>query len=85
MSEFVFDETATWIDDAEARPGVAYVLSSGSTVVFGSKDAAAGGTFKVQFEEPTGSNPLVEMLMQGAAAGASAEVKQALTDASKSK
>jgi hypothetical protein len=32
----------------------------------------------VQFEEPSGSNPLVEMLIKGAAGGAASEVQKAL-------
>ena len=52
------------------------MLSSGSTLAFGGQEP--GRSFKVQFEEPSGANPLVEMLLKGAAAGASPEVKRAL-------
>jgi hypothetical protein len=93
VGESVFDSSSTWIDGEEARPNVAYVLSVGSSLAFGSQGGGggasegpgAGGSLRVEFEEPSGSNPLVEMLLQGAAAGASAEVQQALSDASSEK
>lgn len=84
VGESVFDDSSTWIDGDQARPNVAYVLSNGSRVAFGgvTSDADGGVTsdaaFVVEFEEPSGANPLVEMLMQGAAAGASPEVRKAL-------
>jgi hypothetical protein len=34
--------------------------------------------YVVEFEEPSGANPMVEMLMQGMAASADASVKQTL-------
>ncbi|GBF98264.1 hypothetical protein Rsub_10927 [Raphidocelis subcapitata] len=77
VGEEVFDSSATWIDGDEARPRVAYVLSSGSTLEFGAR-GAPGAAFAVAFEEPSGANPLVEMLLRGAAAGASDEVRRAL-------
>jgi hypothetical protein len=75
VGEEVFDSTATFIDGDEARPRVSYVLSAGSALAFGAPGAAP---YVVRFEEPSGANPLVEMLLRGAAAGASPEVKRAL-------
>jgi len=77
VGESVFDDTNTWVDGSQLRSNVAYVLQAGAMVAFGSSEAA-GEKFTVNFEEPTGSNPLVEMLMQGAMAGASADVKKAM-------
>ncbi|KAI8467523.1 MAG: hypothetical protein J3K34DRAFT_370257 [Monoraphidium minutum] len=81
VGESVFDDSRTWVDGSEARPNVAYVLPTGARLAFGSADGKLGGSFRVEFEEPSGSNPLVEMLIQGAAAGASAEVRAVLGDA----
>lgn len=72
QGESVFDRTYTWIDEQEARPNVSYVLASGSTVAFGEQQQ----TYVVEFEEPSGSNPLMEMMMQGMASNP--EVKKAL-------
>jgi hypothetical protein len=77
VGEEVFDASATWIDGDEARPRVAYVLSSGSALEFAARGEPRAA-FTVAFEEPSGANPLVEMLLRGAAAGASDEVKRAL-------
>jgi hypothetical protein len=37
-------------------------------------------SFVVEFEEPSGSNPLVEMMMKGMAASADAQVQKELTE-----
>lgn len=84
VGESVFDATGTFVDGAEARPNVAYVLADGAVVSFGAPDESGGSggsgsrSFRVRFDEPSGANPLVEMLIAGAAAGASPEVKKAL-------
>jgi DNA-binding IclR family transcriptional regulator len=76
------DALATWsgrsgcfINGTEARSGVRYVLGVGSRLAFGS---AAAGDYVVAFTESSGANPLVSMLMDGLAAGASPDVRDAL-------
>uniref|UniRef100_A0A383WP24 FHA domain-containing protein n=1 Tax=Tetradesmus obliquus TaxID=3088 RepID=A0A383WP24_TETOB len=76
QGESVFDRTYTWIDDAEARANVSYVLASGSTLAFGEQQQS----FMVEFEEPSGTNPLVEMMMKGMAAGADVQVQKELSE-----
>jgi hypothetical protein len=80
VGEDVFDATNTFIDGDEARPRVSYVLAAGSTLAFGGSGGGGGASFVVRFEEPTGSNPLVEMLMRGVTAGASPDVRRALEE-----
>eukprot|EP00775_Hariotina_reticulata_P004609 gene4609-4863_t len=76
QGEFVFDRTYTWIDDAEARPNVSYVLASGSVLSFGNQQQS----YSIEFEEPAGSNPLLEMMMKGMAASAAPDVQKELSD-----
>lgn len=52
LGEEVWDDTATWIDGAQARPNVQYVLSSGSRLSFGGCED--GSSFTISFEEPSG-------------------------------
>jgi pSer/pThr/pTyr-binding forkhead associated (FHA) protein len=59
---FVLDDSRSWLDGAQMRPNVAYVLGSGARLEFG---AQGGVSYTVEFEEGSGANPLVEMLMQG--------------------
>eukprot|EP00882_Tetradesmus_deserticola_P006875 GHRQ01007242.1.p1 GENE.GHRQ01007242.1~~GHRQ01007242.1.p1 ORF type:complete len:170 (+),score=30.73 GHRQ01007242.1:122-631(+) len=75
QGESVFDRTYTWIDDTEARANVSYVLASGSALAFGEQQQA----FVVEFEEPSGANPLVEMMMKGMAASADEQVQKELS------
>ena len=76
------DALATWsgrsgcfINGTEARSGVRYVLGNGSRLAFGSDTA---GDYVVNFTESSGANPLVSLLMDGLAAGASPDVRDAL-------
>ena len=63
VGDFVLDDSRSWLDGAQMRPNVAYVLGSGAKLEFGSQ--GGGVTYTVEFEEGSGANPLVEMLMQG--------------------
>jgi hypothetical protein len=81
--ESVLDPSGAFIDGEELRPRVGYVLASGSVLAFGG-DGSGGARFVVRFEEPTGGGPLAAMLLAGATAGASADVKAAMEDAAKS-
>ena len=50
------------------RPNVAYVLGSGARLEFGAPSSSSSPSqcyYTVEFEEGSGANPLVEMLMQG--------------------
>eukprot|EP00877_Chromochloris_zofingiensis_P003802 jgi/Chrzof1/13422/Cz07g32130.t1 len=78
VGESVFDKTYSWIDGVEMRPNVSYILASQSQLAFGSQSEI----YTIQFEEPSGANPLLEMMMQGFASGANADVKDALKKAS---
>ncbi|KAF8060012.1 hypothetical protein HT031_004950 [Scenedesmus sp. PABB004] len=62
--ESVFDSTCTWIDGVEARPHVGYVVASGAALAFGGERGPGELAFTVEFDQPSGANPLVEMMMQ---------------------
>ncbi|KAG2444580.1 hypothetical protein HXX76_001325 [Chlamydomonas incerta] len=74
VGESVLDDSRTWVDGTQLRPGVAYVLGAGSRLAFGEERQA----FTIEFEQAAGSNPLVEMMMKGMASGSSPEVKKQL-------
>ena len=61
------------------RPGVDYLVSANSTLCFGED---GGECFVVEFEEEgsSGGDAMSKMLMQGMAAGASQDVRDALKD-----
>ncbi|KAG2449137.1 hypothetical protein HYH02_005885 [Chlamydomonas schloesseri] len=74
VGESVLDDSRTWLDGTQLRPGVSYVLGAGSRLAFGDERQA----FTIDFEQAAGSNPLVEMMMKGMVAGSSPEVKKQL-------
>ncbi|EFJ42282.1 hypothetical protein VOLCADRAFT_121550 [Volvox carteri f. nagariensis] len=74
VGEDMLDDSRTWQDGEPLRPRVSYVLASGCKLAFGTPDQV----YTIAFEEGTGSNPLVEMMMKGMLANSSVEVKKAL-------
>ncbi|GIL54157.1 hypothetical protein Vafri_9738 [Volvox africanus] len=74
VGEDMLDDSRSWKDGVALRPGVSYVLASGCRLAFGTPETC----FTIGFEEGTGSNPLVEMMMKGMLASSSPEVKRAL-------
>lgn len=67
-------DTLTWLDGNQLRPGVAYLVKPGSSLSFGVIDQQ----YTVDFEQKSGSNPLMEMLIKGMASNASEEVRKVL-------
>ncbi|KAG2444583.1 hypothetical protein HXX76_001328 [Chlamydomonas incerta] len=84
VGESVLDDSRTWVDGTQLRPGVAYVLGAGSRLAFGEgggrpvRHGEERQAFTIEFEQAAGSNPLVEMMMKGMASGSSPEVKKQL-------
>ena len=58
----------TYIDGAEVRPGVSYLVAPLATLSFGV--AAGGNALRVSFEEQGQVSPLMAMAMQGMAQNA---------------
>jgi len=79
VDDGVLGDSRAWLDGHPLRPGVSYVIGSGQRVDMGrlvaeGGAAAAAAAFTVEFPEPAGSNPLVEMMMAGmAGSGASGD------------
>lgn len=75
LGESLLDPSLCWKDGVALRPGVSYVLASGSSIAFGEESQA----YKIEFDEGTGSNPMVEFMMKGMLArSGNDEVKKAL-------
>ncbi|GIL73927.1 hypothetical protein Vretimale_5123 [Volvox reticuliferus] len=74
VGEDMLDDSRSWKDGVALRPKVSYVLASGCRLAFGTPETS----FTIGFEEGTGSNPLVEMMMKGMLANSSPEVKRVL-------
>ncbi|GLC45518.1 hypothetical protein PLESTB_001202300 [Pleodorina starrii] len=74
VGESMLDDSLSWKDGVALRPGVSYLLATGCSLAFGTSERS----FTIQFEEGSGSNPLVEMMMKGMLANSSGEVKKAL-------
>lgn len=66
------DETRTWLNDSELRPGCSYLLTPGAKLAFGDKSAQ----YTVNFEEKSGPDPIGDMLMKGMLNNASPEVRK---------
>lgn len=68
------DETRTWLNDSELRPGCSYLLSPGAKLAFGDKSEQ----YVVNFEEKSGPDPIGDMLMKGMLSNASPDVRKQL-------
>mmetsp|Transcript_2933 Transcript_2933/g.6424 ORF Transcript_2933/g.6424 Transcript_2933/m.6424 type:complete len:178 (-) Transcript_2933:941-1474(-) len=78
VGEDMFDSSSCFLNGTEMRPRVAYLMGSGATLGLG-----PGGSSQVllqlEYQEGSGSNPLLEMMAKGLAAKSTNEdVKQAL-------
>lgn len=68
----ILSSTGVFLQQAELRPGVDYLVAPNSTITLGST------SLTVDFTEQGGSNALAEMLLKGMAGNASDEVKRQL-------
>lgn len=66
------DETRTWLNDSELRPGCSYLLTPGAKLAFGDKSEQ----YIVNFEEKSGPDPIGDMLLKGMLSNASPEVRK---------
>ncbi|DBA66928.1 TPA: hypothetical protein ACH3X2_002044 [Trebouxia sp. C0005] len=66
------DETRTWLNDTELRPGCSYLLTPGAKLAFGDQSEQ----YIVNFEEKSGPDPIGDMLMKGMLNNASPEVRK---------
>lgn len=74
-SNFLAD-THTWmLPDTQLRPAVDYMLSPGCELSFGE---LGSNVWAVEFEEVGGNSAMADMLVDGMAQGANAEVQEAL-------
>ncbi|KAG1659541.1 hypothetical protein FOA52_016164 [Chlamydomonas sp. UWO 241] len=76
VGEDMFDDSSCRLDGTDMRPRVGYLLGSGAVLSVG---RAPGTELRVEFKEASGSNPMVEMMMQGmAASSGNADVARAM-------
>ncbi|GAX80360.1 hypothetical protein CEUSTIGMA_g7799.t1 [Chlamydomonas eustigma] len=73
LGESMFESSACFLDGTEMRPQVQYLLGSGSVVTLGDPP---GVQLQIDFEQGSGSNPMMEMMMKSMAS--QPEVKTAL-------
>ncbi|KAL3158804.1 hypothetical protein ABBQ32_011531 [Trebouxia sp. C0010 RCD-2024] len=66
------DETRTWLNDSELRPGCSYLLTPGAKLAFGNQ----AQQYVIDFDEKSGPDPLGDMLMKGMLSQASPEVRK---------
>jgi len=70
------DDTFTWLNDSEIRPGCSYLLTPGAKLAFGEQDHQ----YTLQFDEKSGPDPLGDMLMKGMMSQASPEVQKKMSE-----